>query len=404
MLSRPQDGWRQVVTMANLVNPNILRRTKINVAAATNSYYLFASTFAGTRVAKERVQRGNIFVGRFGNSLNSSISNTMIRTSRNTTYSEWVATELEWRRIAIQLQELDATMQQRSLSDYVRRGDSFLPLGVLEMSVASASRLTLDELRRFPGVGLVKIRNLCGLLRRIVQVDARFEHEPYALATAGDSDTVSEVTWSQWCNELRGSSELRDPVGRYVEKLDELPRGSWVIPVGDFAALSLHELLRLPGYGAQRAGAVIATIRMLANLRSALNRQTGATVMCTRVEIARADAWFVAALCAPESMNFADLRREVLEPLGRQIRADLGEAYADRDCDGTLSASRVRQVRQEVFAAIQVRWPRGERLVEAFLSTINASWKPDEQASAVRELTRFFPSARRATPETGEKR
>ncbi|MBA4015749.1 MAG: hypothetical protein C0483_01030 [Pirellula sp.] len=300
---------------------------------------------------------------------------------------------------------MDDSLRSRVLSDFVRPGDHFLPLGVLSLSVDSLSQMTIDDLRRLPGVGLVKIRNLLGLSRRVIESKAKCEfarpstHETGTETLASSlsaAHEISELEWSQWREELRELPTVREPIGRYVSRLDELPSGSWFMPLAEFCKLSLRELRELPGYGPRRVGAIIVTIRTLLDLRSAVAHLPAVVATWESREIARADAWFVAALNAPSQATYGDLQSEVLEPLTRQIRHDLGAAHVDLALIGKLSPSRVRQIRHDLAKAILVRWPRGEQLAQAFLGGVNSTWTNDDMEAAAQELGRFFMNLRRA--------
>lgn len=328
-------------------------------------------------------------------------SAVMIRHTRNASYSEWVAVGIEWTDLTGQLQAMDDTLRRRLISDYVRPGDHFLPLGVLSLSVGSVSQLTIDDLRQFSGVGLVKIRNLLRLLRRVVESKAKHAYDVLKVAApeagsevlTGSPTTptgVAEVEWSQWREELRDLPIIREPIGRYVSRLEELPSGSWLIPISEFSRLSLRELRELPGYGPRRVDAIITAFWTLVRLRSAVAHLPEVSVSMESREIARADAWLVSALSVPGQATYSGLQSEVLESLMHQIRHDLGADHLDGDRSCELSKSRIRQIHRDVATAIHVRWPRGEQLARAFLKGVATTWAVADVKAAAKGLGVFF--------------
>lgn len=354
----------------------------------------------------------------------------MIQRSLNASTSQWVAAAAEFAATAARLRRVPAVVGARSLAEFVRPDDHFLPLSVLALSVDVVGRLPFDELRRLPGVGLVKIRNLQSLLHRVLEFaelsafecpapagDAPLRAAATCDSTAGrPGGDVTMLRWSHWCAALDEAGKLDDPLGRHAARLDDLPRHLWEVPLACYAALSLDELRTLKGYGPRRIGTIVEIFRGAAALAEAARRRPGCVVTCDTCETARADAWLVAALAGAPAHDAASLVAEVVEPLVARIRDDLGEGHAAAVAESALprpgaeesslrrlSASRIHQIRQDVAAAVRVRWPRGERLAQAYLALV-AGCRPAEEAAAARRLlVPFFPSLARApTPRRGD--
>ena len=134
----------------------------------------------------------------------------MIRVTQNCTSPEWLAIYIRWDAVTKQLQTLDATLLRRRLSDFVLPRDHFLPLHILAHSIETVSRLSFEELRQFPGVGQVKIRNLLGVMERILQSPRTISD---GIDEAGDcallaDDEVTEAVWSRWRADLRDCASL----------------------------------------------------------------------------------------------------------------------------------------------------------------------------------------------------
>ena len=323
----------------------------------------------------------------------------MLRGTRNCASPEWLAIYIRWDAVTKQLQTLDATLLRRRLSDFVLPRDHFLPLQILAHSIEAVSRLSFEDLRRFPGVGQVKIRNLLGVIDRILRSPREISD---GISEAGDralraDDEVTEAVWSRWRADLRDCASLREPIGRHLDRLSELPRGSWFVPAEEFVALSLKELHDLRGFGAKRVGAIVATVRQLRSRQVFAESYPGivATYQCD--DIARAEAWLVTSLCMPEFATLSELQSEVVAALRNRVQYDLGLAHAELKpaSDGKeRSRSRLHQMRRDVADTMRVRWPRGELLVAAFLRHIATVWDACHVAAAAQSLAPYFPSLR----------
>jgi len=305
--------------------------------------------------------------------------------------------------------------------------------------------MSFDELRASPGVGLVKIRNLAALLRRIAASKAGGElavdssnDEPTILSStpfasgfsssvvvpATTADDVTEVEWRKWCSRISLHGLEGEPIGRLVDRLDDLPRGIWHTPLGRYCELTLEQFRGLKTYGDRRTRVIIATFGDLNQLLAASEASPGLTTTLGPELITAADGWVVDVILGRSRFETNCYLSRVVAPLLVQVRHDVGditygvllERFSQRipalagmcapvrrpgdvPWSERYSTSRLHQYRQDAAAIVAVRWPRGVDLCRALLAKSSAESGLDFRRETAEITTTLFPSLRPARPE-----
>lgn len=340
---------------------------------------------------------------------------------------EWVAARREFEFTQETLRELDPTIRRRSLADFVRPHDHFLPLDILGRSVDDASQMSFEELRRLPGVGPIKVQNLLSLLRRIVDsapeancevaapcveawTDFPTEHAPSPSAEAAPD--VTEHQWSTWRARLDRHALADERLGRVVRRLSDLPRTLWHARLAEFTQFSLAKLRAQKGFGPRRVAVVVEAVRRLNDGAMAVENSRGAGMIIGPESLVGVDSWLVDAVLGRVPLCATAFCDRVAVPLLDLLRTDLGEAAcgiaAERlplpplrtspldvgdpaPWSERLSTSRLHQIRQDSAAALRVRWPRGEDLSAALVARLAPSVDDLDEQLIADSLIEFFP-------------
>jgi len=372
----------------------------------------------------------------------------MIRSIQFSPTTEWLSAQEEFEAACRDVRDFPAVVRGERLLHFVRPADRFLPVSLLRHSIDEIVSMSFDVLRASPGVGLVKIRNLAGLLRRIAADFAAASERLAAPASSqigpqdspvGDSsfvaaspvapavelavdsadDPVTEVEWRQWCSRIALHGLESEFVGRLVDRLGDLPRSIWHTPLGRYCELSLEQLHELKAYGRRRVRAVTAAFRRLNQLLLASEACPGLTTTLGPELVAAADAWAVDVILERARFETHCYLARVIAPVLVQIRHDAGdvtygillERFAARLPALTVlcapvrrpgeipfserySTSRLHQYRQDGAAIVAVRWPRGADLCRALLGKSADEPGVDDRRHVAEVTATLFPSLR----------
>ena len=319
------------------------------------------------------------------------------------------------------LRTLDEELRRSPLAHHVRAYDRCVPQQLLDRSLAEIGALDLAALRRLPAVGVVKLRNLLAVLRRIVdepRLDNAFHGSETSDAPAAVGDT-SEREWRRWCERIAAHSLDGVCLGWVVERLGDLPRTLWHEPLRSFHTLSLVQLRHRPLFGAKRVTTIVETMRRLAERVGDRELRRFATPQIGPERIAAVDAWVVDCLTGHFLPTPEPFVARMVVPLLEQLEFDLGTAARDvvsarverhvtlktppatslveMRWSDRLSPSRRLQIHRDAAAALAVRWPRGVDAAAALIGgRVARSGRRRPWLSE--SLAVLFPAVRRVRP------
>ncbi len=148
------------------------------------------------------------------------------------------------------------------IANWVTSTDRGLPMALLGRSLGLMLRRPFDHLCATPSIGVKKITALLELLARASNEvlggpAPRPVASPRAAALAVRSHEavlpgLSEAQWQVWRQRLRGHELSREPLGRLVSSLRDLPRNMWRTPLSTYCDLTLSQLHDLPIHGKKR--------------------------------------------------------------------------------------------------------------------------------------------------------
>jgi len=343
----------------------------------------------------------------------------MIATSQQIGRIELEAGYIE---VFARLKTLDAELRRSPLAHHLRAYDRCVPTQLLDRSLAEIGALDLVALQRLPAVGIVKLRNLLAVLRRIVDeplFGGPLEASATAAAPAAAVGETSEREWRRWCERIAVRSLDGVCLGRVVERLGDLPRTLWHEPLRSFHTLSLVQLRHRPLFGAKRVTAIVETMRRLAERVGDRESCLVAAPQIGPDRIAVVDAWVVDCVLGrfvPTPESFA---ARMVVPLLEQLEFDLGAAtrdvvaarverhltfapppatsFVEMRWSDRLSPSRRLQIHRDAAAALAVRWPRGVDAAAALIGgRVARSGRRRPWLSE--SLAVLFPAVRRVRP------
>lgn len=287
------------------------------------------------------------------------------------------------------------------LSRWVRSDDRGIPADLAKRTVGSLLRSDFDELIETPGVGVTKLAKLMELLERVgdppaIEKSSRSHGKNGVKATTTEPATPDEQ-WKADVDAIRLAGVEGLPLGRLAPSLDELPRNLWLTPLSRFISLSYGELHSIPYFGTRRIAAVSEIVAQVARQARALRLSDRSTN-----RPAPALMQVEERLTSAEPLTREAILREILSPLFAQLAVDLGpravavaclavglDAATAKDIAGiesieTLSVSRPRthQIREDIRLALQVRWPGGDKLLEACIVRCGAA----RESASIREM------------------
>ncbi|HJT35897.1 MAG TPA: hypothetical protein VJ783_27965 [Pirellulales bacterium] len=289
------------------------------------------------------------------------------------------------------LQPKFADRLDKPLAHWVIGSDRRLPLAFLDHSLRELLNTPFDDLFSTAGIGHKKIRTFLMLLNRAAR-----PHPLGALRTAESDLTeaqpsvvkdanglpvpqvVSEALWVRWRENVRRHGLEREPLGRYVGTLRDLPRVIWYKPLGDYAPLTLAQVRALKTHGAKRVRAVLEAFGSLHRILLYLDPDSRLAVRIVPRWLLPIEDWVVGRLNDSLTPTKHEIRKSLIVPLLEQVRVDAGKTIArlvERRLKSPAAAvrqaaeqmgvtrARVYQLLSEASDVVNVRWPAGAALV-----------------------------------------
>jgi hypothetical protein len=269
-------------------------------------------------------------------------------------------------------------------------------------------RRPFDSLCATPSIGVKKITALLELLARAAD-EVAGGPRPTPIATTRvpalpirSHESVlpglSEAQWQAWRQRLRGHELSKEPLGRLVSSLRDLPRNMWRTPLSTYCDLTLTQLHDLPIHGKKRVRAILQTFQMLDVVVENLERG-GNFALTPLPRFARAIQAFDARVRASaEPVTAADVGKNLCEPILQQLQIDapaqvnevvtilLNErgplSFRQMARKHDMARARVRDALHEAREVLRLRWPDGAGVVQHLLVRFQAS----NQATEVIEL------------------
>lgn len=288
----------------------------------------------------------------------------------------------------------------RQLSYWVLASDRRLPIAFLDRPLRALLDKSLEDLMATPGVGQKKIVGFFELLRRAAKGSPAAE-QPFGMTrgkktmVAGetsrcgfDPSQVSEALWNTWCESVMRHDFGQHTLGRLAPSLRVLPTVIWHTPLAEYAEKSLAQIRRLRTHGEKRINAILEVFCMVhEGVATSVRSETLEIDLVPRF-IPPIHRWVVAQLASDTPPQTAELRRQLLNPLLKQLDTDLGDHVArivgerlrtydpiptvkqQADALGVTRA-RVYQLLEDCGKVMAVRWPEGRWPLEALHALID---------------------------------
>lgn len=278
----------------------------------------------------------------------------------------------------------------KPLAHWVIGNDRRLPLAFLDRSLRELLNTSFDDLFSTAGIGHKKIRTFLMLLQRAARPHPpgairalESEIDPPPPAATGPNglpspQIVSDALWARWRESVRRHGLEREPLGRYVGTLLDMPRVIWHKPLGDYTPLTLGEVRSLRTHGAKRVRAVLEVFGGLHQILLHLDPASRLAVRIVPRWLMPIEDWLVARLNRAGTPSQDEIHKSLIAPLLEQVRVDAGPTIARlvesrlksrasavrRAADRMkLTRARVYQLLTEASDVITVRWPAGAALV-----------------------------------------
>lgn len=289
------------------------------------------------------------------------------------------------------LQSKFADRLDKPLAHWVIGSDRRLPLAFLDRSLRELLNTPFDDLFATAGIGHKKIRTFLMLLHRAAK-----PHPPGALRTSESeiietqtmipanvkgvpaAEVVSEALWVRWRDSVRRHGFEREPLGRFVSTLIDLPRVVWHKPLGDYTELRLAQVRSLKTHGEKRVRAVLDVFGGLHQMLLHLDPTSRLAVRIVPRWLIPIEDVLMRWLNQVGSPSKQEINKRLIIPLLEQVRVDAGptvarlvesrlksQARAVRQAADRMGLTRARiyQLLSEASEVITVRWPAGAALV-----------------------------------------
>lgn len=300
--------------------------------------------------------------------------------------------------------------QEQPLAYWVMPADRRLPRAFLGYKIGQLTETPYAELAATAGVGPKKLAALLTLLERVVfDTDKTLSSPPDG--PSGENRelvraaAVSEAVWEQWRETVRHSGLKDEPLGRFADSLQDLPRVIWHVPLARYLPLSLADLRALKTHGQKRVQAVLDVFATVAQ-----SAPQGSTSFGSRLLIrplADVEQWVRSVALRSGSVSPDEIRARLLLPLYRQLQIDVGEQIAGLVANrlGLFEAeapvaeaarrlgvtrARVYQLLAEAAAALAVRWPDGPSFALLLSAKLGQEPGSAEQVAAFNAAARLL--------------
>jgi hypothetical protein len=336
-------------------------------------------------------------------------------------------------RLRSELQtERYANHLRQQLGFWALPNDRRLPLTFLGRTLGELLDSSFEELYATPGIGQKKIASLIELLARAVAEDperlakqiagVRLPANAKGIPRIGepgfDVASVSESQWVGWRNAVARHGLENEPLGRYAQTLQDLPRVLWHTPLKSYLKLSLGEIRDLKTHGEKRVRVVVETFGALSSILSEEKPVEHLAVRIVPRFVQNLETWVKKALRHSEAPSVEDLRRHFVNPLLDQILIDAGDQiHWLAECrlglrgrhsavrlvakEMGLTRARVYQLLNDISDMIAVRWPEGAALVSELEQKVQGGRSGRDLELFHSSVELFFPARRPAEPANG---
>ena len=321
------------------------------------------------------------------------------------------------------------TLVDNPLSIWTMPSDRHLPSALIQMSMRSVLDMTFDQLTKVRGVGSTRVEKLLQLIER-----ALFQLEKGAVGNLDNADTcisptteeqyiapekvfllddsysqesLTIETWERITSSIREHGFEWQPIGRFANSLDDLPRGLWGEPLAKYISIPLPTLLNTPRLGDSRLSSIIDIIMELGNSIRSCDSSTHFRFQVFPLSINRITNWINQVLASDSVPDVPSVCQHFVIPLLKQIEWDLGLQVAEMveqrlGANGTprtlqevaddfqLTSERIRQITLRVPEVMQIRWPEGKHLFDDFFEKFNNDPKAIEQIGLIRRSLDLF--------------
>lgn len=280
---------------------------------------------------------------------------------------------------------------EKPLAHWVIGSDRRLPLAFLDRSLRELLNTPFDDLFATAGIGHKKIRTFLMLLHRAAKPHPPgalrglepeiVETQPVApviVKGVPSAEVVSEALWVRWRDSVRRHGLEREPLGRFVETLADLPRVVWHKPLGDYTELRLAQVKSLRTHGEKRVRAVLEVFGALHRILLHLDPESRLAVRIVPRWLIPIEDVLMRWLNQVGSPSKQEINKRLIVPLLEQVRLDAGptvarlvesrlksQARAVRQAADRMGLTRARiyQLLSEASDVITVRWPAGAPLL-----------------------------------------
>ena len=320
----------------------------------------------------------------------------------------------------------DSSRLDKALSYWVLPTDRRLPIAFLDRTLRDLLALPLDELMGTPGVGHKKILGFFDLLKRAskaASADAPFglsneaakRPQKTAEPSGFDATVVSESLWDSWCETVRRYGMGPEKLGRLAPSLQSLPTVIWHSRLEEYVDRSLADIRGLKTHGEKRVNAILEVFCTVHEALATATLQENVDVVVVPRFVPPLTRWLMETIAQPELPSLEELQKQLVRPMVRQIKIDLGDLVAglagarlrlDENAPSVkqqaetigVTRARVYQLLEDCAKVMEVRWPEGRWLL-APLATRFGSSDPETIGLVHGLMDLFYPTEKAAMAE-----
>ena len=322
------------------------------------------------------------------------------------------------------LSDCYASHREQPLAYWAIPTDRRLPIAFMGRTLGELLDTPFKTLAATPGIGEKKIRVYLELLDRVLRTDEselpnadllwdesdrsvlsnrssndsfrqNLSHESPPLLTefAGaptacdqtennpkknfDPASVSELVWKRWQASIQRHGLENEPMGRLAPSLQDMTRGIWRIPMGEYAEITLEDLREKKTHGEKRIRAILEIFYTTHELLHAAQTHEHLSIRIMPVRIDRAENWINRTMRNQSNPSQQDVYKNFIAPLREQLAIDASDQLIRLADDRLglngpivsvrrlaremgLTRARVYQLLNEIADIIAVRWPLGQ--------------------------------------------
>jgi len=318
------------------------------------------------------------------------------------------------------LDQPDDGRLDKQLNYWVEPTDRRLPIAFLDRTLRQLLDEPFDQLLATQGVGHKKILGFFDLLTRATE--AAPLDQPFGMPDrptskpqdqtpqAGfDPSVVSEALWSSWCDTIKRHDFTNHKLGRLAPSLQTLPTVIWHTTLGEYAERSLMQIRRLRTHGEKRVQVILEVFCNVHEAVATSARNENLELELLPQFIPPVTRWLIDVLPDEKPPTLAEIRRNVLNPLLKQLEVDLGEevsrlAGERLQSEGKaptvkeqadrlkVTRARVYQLLEDCGKAMDVRWPEGRWLLAPLVAK-SADASPSTQSILTAAMELLYPQS-----------